>query len=204
MTYLLRNIAKACELLSVSPFRRALDLLAVGAEGWTLHALPHQSAKPAEPGTVCPEVSRDSQVLQTSHMCAHMSLACHLGEMVQPSGMIREPVFKRLILLGSSSFFPDTMSLREKGPSLSPDGWEASHDEERGPLKEMVTVGRLQYQKSSFGVPRASQEKKLPGPQDRLATMSWGLQATLAHIRVPVLLHAPEELKAGLLWAGNF
>lgn len=133
----------------------------------------------------------------------YVSFACHLGKMVQPSGMTREPAFKRLILLGSSNFSPDTTSLRERGLSLSPGGWEASHDEGWGPLKEMLTVGRLQHQKSSFGVPRASQEKKLPGPGDRLAIMSWGLQATLDHIRVPVSLLAAEELKARLLWAGH-
>lgn len=71
MTYLLRNIVKACELLPVSPFRRALDLPAVGAEGWALPPLPHQTARPTQPGTARHVLPGDTEALQTCCMCAH-------------------------------------------------------------------------------------------------------------------------------------
>ena len=71
MTYLLRNIGGACELLSMSSFRRALHLPAVGAEGRALPPLPHQTARPTQPGTVRPVLPRDTKVLQTCCMCAH-------------------------------------------------------------------------------------------------------------------------------------
>ena len=142
MTCLLRNIVKAYELLSMTPFRRALDLPAVGAEGWVLPPLPHQMARTAEPGTVRPAFPGDTEVLQTCCKCA---LVCPLPVAWERWcsylgwwGNQRQDGWAHY---GDSSFFPATISPKERGSSLALDGCVASHSEEKGPLKEMATVG---------------------------------------------------------------
>lgn len=187
MTYLLRNIVKACEILSTSPFRRALHVPAVGAEGWESSPFPHQTSRPTQPGTVCPVLPGDTEVLQTCCMCAH---TC-------PLPVTWEKWYSHLGWLGNQhwkgwSFWGPTTSSQ---PLCL---WR------KGALKEMATVGKLQHQNSSSGVPRGSQTKKLPGPGDRLDKLSWGLQAAIAHNRLPVLPHTAEQSKAGLSWAGHF
>lgn len=71
MTYIFRNIVKTCELLSTSPFRKALNLPAVGAEVWALPPLPQGAVSPPQPGTAPPVLPEDTELLQTRCVCAH-------------------------------------------------------------------------------------------------------------------------------------
>lgn len=50
------------------------------------------------------------------HVCTHMSLACHLWEKVQTSGMVRESAVEMLILWGSGNFFLAILCPRKKSP----------------------------------------------------------------------------------------
>lgn len=137
MNYLLRNIVKACELLSMSPFRRAPHLPEVGAEGWALPPLPHQNTRPIQLGTVHHVLPGDTEMLQTCCTCAHTHpLPVAWERRCSHLGWLGNQHQEGWAHYGGSNFFPGTLSSKERGLSLALDGCVASHDEGKGPRKK--------------------------------------------------------------------